>query len=253
MRLFLGVFRLIVMVKKLISFSLIIGSVVFAFLIMNANPVSITLEGKINDSSLIEESENYLKTPDLAAEENSTEELVKKIAEELVNLNPNGPFTSENQQWINVEKPEDLINRVLSEELASFNPATLRASVDASIFNVSHDSAEGGKDYAQSFQATVIEVLSNINSGRELEIEKIPKIVTAYNELAKKLGNLPVPANLVAVHKKGVELLLTQRNILQKISEIDSDPAAAIIAIHLMPVVEKEIEDFNGELMKLNS
>lgn len=242
------------MFKKIISFSLIIGSVVFAFLIITSEPETVTITAPKNNPANLKTasvSDNLVPTDETAysAEKNSTEELTARIAEELVNLNPDGPISADNQQWINIEKPEELVSKVLARELESFNPATLRAKVNLSELNVV--TTESESDYERNFQKAIIENIGKTNNGQDLATTEIPKIINSYEKLAAELYKMAVPKNLATLHQKGLELLLTQKNIFEVINNYEADPAKAVIAIQLMPTVEKEIKDFSGELERL--
>lgn len=238
--------------KILISTAIVILGIAGVFLVVqNSTPLHIQ-ESQTNSQNNNFVSQNPL-VQNAASEENLTELLAKQIGQRLVENNPMGPETIEDQEWLNVPEPENIAQDLLLEAAQKFNPESLKPDIKDGDLKISQDnSKEALANYILNFQKIVREAADKIPItlfSEELTLSGIIQLSDIYTETIGKFYKLTVPSSALQIHRKQIELLTVKRNIFEKIENYQEDSMTTILAVQEL---EKNDSEFNSlsEMLK---
>lgn len=242
--------------KNFTSWVLIVGSLTFALLIIFEQPKPTP----INEKTISKVPKNSIEQPKSLNHEsasvnqfNFTENVAKKISEELLDLNPEGPTTIEDRQWLNVNKPEDVVNKVIEESIANFDFRILRPEIKIADLKIIPDSGKTAiENYIKTYkEITSANLLKPPTQNYEATISDLSDLFESYKKTIALLYEVKVPKEIIAIHQQGLTILETQKNILEKIINSENDPVTAIIAASFLPTTNKEMASFQEKIDKL--
>ena len=241
---------------KIVSLILLIGSITFGLLMifgtskLNQQNDEATLKTLSAALSQHEDSQNSIIS---APENNITEEFIgkasEKIAGEVIAMNPDGPQTIENEQWLNIPDPEALANKIFQEKLVNFDVNQLQSTVQLADLKIVSNSELSVKNYIQNLQNILSAYLILIPT--QPSAEDIDNIYSSYQKAVPILYAMEVPESAASVHQQAIALLETRKNIFEKFANAENDPLAALLALNLLPDMNQKISDFNGKINKL--
>jgi hypothetical protein len=171
---------------------------------------------------------------------NLSEVIAKKIANEFVVANPNGSITVSGKNYVNVPKPEELTNDLLTEAQKNFDPNSLVPAIKDSDIKISEDnSKEALVNYFTSFNTIILSNGKNlpsniISSDVNIQSSDFLKLVDVYNSTIKDLYSLTVPRAALNIDKKEIELLTTEKNIYQNLANLNQDPLTANLSLNVL-------------------
>jgi hypothetical protein len=192
--------------------------------IINNNPVGTEMVAPASSSSTV----------------NLSEVIAKKIASEIAAANPNGSITVSGKNYVNVPKPEELTNDLLTEAQKNFDPNSLVPTIKDSDIKISEDnSKEALVNYFTAFNTIILsngkKLPSNlISSAANIQSSDFLKIVDVYNSTIKDFYNLTVPRAALNIDKKEIELLTTEKNIYQNLANLNQDPLTANLSLNVL-------------------
>lgn len=241
---------------KIVSLILLIGSITFGLLMvfgtskLNKQNDEATLKTLSAALSQHDNSQNSIIS---APENNITEEFIgkasEKIASEIIAMNPEGPQTIENEQWLNIPNPEVLANKIFQEKLISFDVNQLQSAVQLADLKIVSDSKLSVKNYIQNLQNILSAYLTDIPA--QPSAEDINNIYSSYQKVVPILYAIEVPKSAASIHQQAIVLVETRKNIFEKFVNSENDPLAALLALNLLPDMNQKISDFNGKINKL--
>jgi len=225
----------------IISLSIVGSALLFAgFLMVHANPALENKELSANINETVRPLSESLQILPKNTEPNATEAIAKQIAQELIAKNPNGPSLLDGKSAIESIDPETLLNDVLAEELARFNPEDLQPIISVEELNLLNDNSKVALE-------TYFKGLRNI-----LAQSKIDSTITSFNaqeflafsknlqEITDALYSLPVPVMLAPFHADELSLIEAQKNIFKRAAYASEDPLSAYLAIQMLPSINEE-------------
>ena len=250
---------IIKMLRKLISIGLLVGSLVFASLIIfNKSETSNSLTTNTEPAFKIQDSQLPTAQTDkklVASKDNSTSQISKSIAQEILARNPNGPELVDQQSSISVPDPETIVDKYLADGISNFNINDLKGSVNNAKLNVIADkSPEAIKNYFRDFRDILNNNFQSLKIDTDnLSFEKISQLVSAYNQAIKEFYILPVPQTLFAIHKEQISLMTAQRNIFSILENYNEDPLKALLAIQAFESIQKEVTALKTTVFNLTN
>ena len=242
------------MTKKLISGILIIGSLTFAGLLIFDAGQSVyeNRQSEIAGAPQSQKSENieslsYRRQPGI---NNNTEELAKKISEEIVALNPEGPQEIQGESWLNASEPKDLANKLFEEGIANFDIESLRPDVKVTNFKITPNDPLATQEYLRNLKK-ILAGLANPPQNGTPSLADLNNLFLSYQKIIPELYQLKVPTDIALIHRQGGVALETQKNILEKLLRAEEDPVTAILAAQLLPIINDEVKDFEKKIEEL--
>lgn len=239
--------------KKFIAFSLIIGSLVFAVLIF-------TSESPTSSITKIAEKISGEAIPQISTslKPNSTEELAEKISQALGELNPEGPQTIQNEDWLNVPKPEEIVEKYVKEGIENFKYEELKPLVLMEKLKVIEDNSPLAVEaYLKNFQDILKRNFQNLNIDFSiLSSSDFINLITAYDKAIEEFYGLATPKNLLTIHREEIQLLGAQKNIFIYLKNYEQDPLASLLALQANEQIDNELaalkETIGGLINKYN-
>ncbi|MEK9186349.1 MAG: hypothetical protein AAB885_02050 [Patescibacteria group bacterium] len=235
--------------SKVISICLAVGSLVVAGLIIFDNPISVTqksLSFEIQNSETINSISQLLIT-----ESNSTEEIAKKLTEDIIAKNPNGPETGNDGGLLSLSNPDKIISEMLADSLSKFDYDSLKPDIsDKEMIILSADDEKSRTSYLESLNEIVSDELSSLP--KQPEVDQFGAIAAAYDRAVKKLYNLPVPKSFSSIHKETVRLFFAQEKIFSYIADYQNDPLTALLSLQATDLVSEELAALNDKFNSLN-
>lgn len=230
--------------KKIIPGILLISSLTFAGLIIfnspelpntNIQKSQITNEIKTTRVEALNHSLSENQQTRTQTQANATQKVIEKIAHEIVT----------EPQLTDID-PNQLIGRVFEEGIANFDIKSIRPEVNLFSLNIgSENNQQAIKTYAQNFKKIVAEnTLYSTTDNKKATLEDLNFLLISYKEILPELYKLAVPPSVATIHRDGIIVLETQKNILEKLVNAEQDPVAAILAMKLIPEVNQEIINF---------
>ena len=176
---------------------------------------------------------------------NLTDILTQKIEESIGKENTEGFKTLNGQTLISAPKPEQLVEELIAEAQKNFDPESLRPKISDSSLKISEDnSREALIKYFASFNSILIEASKNIPKTlfdeNKMSISDFLKTKIVYEETANSFYGLTAPRSILDIHKKELELLLTKKNIFEKMANADQDPMTAFLAVDELLKIDLE-------------
>lgn len=234
--------------KKIISGILLIGSLTFAGLIILESPdlpdfvADISTETKTEQNNKTGGAPNY-QSPQIPSQPNTTQELVKRVVQEL-----------KDEPRLDSINPDELVNQIFEGGIANLDIKSIRPDVELSSLKIISDNSSAAiKNYARDFKNIIARNASYPSiENKDATISDLQLLLFSYKKILPELYQLTVPTSIALLHKEGITVLETQKNILEKLVNAEKDPIAAILAMELIPNVNQEIiAFFQDKLNKL--
>jgi len=258
---------------KVIGGILIIGLLVFVFLVIFGNSLEKSIEAvkpaKINISSRHSESvseSTKILNPRKASHgaqqvqddgegarndsewEEATERMGEKIAKSIVDLNVEGFTELNDQQFAKAFNPQKIVDEVLQQELGEIERLSAVGSkpvveIPATEI-ISNVTGEQKENYLRSVIRISEESKAGIVGLKISSSAHLEQLVEIYDQAADRLRRLSVPQELSSFHKEGISLLLWQASIWKKLANADDEPLEAIVALKQHEQVQRELQAF---------
>jgi len=242
--------------KKIIALFLLGGSALFAVLIITGQK---TLEIKIPkqlQATLTEtKNETLADVPALEAmlAENLTEQAVQGISEQIIKKNPYGIQEIEGQEWLSVISPEEAVEKYFTDAVEKFDISQLKTPADESKLVIINDTSRTTlESYLKNFQTILSSNFKGLAiSYANLTLPDISRLIAAYDAAIAKFYALPVPKNLLAIHKNQIALMNGQRNVFEALKNSDQDPLRAVLAAQANRELSQEFAVINKTLQDI--
>lgn len=231
--------------KTTIGWGLIIGSIFFSFLIFKEHTTSIPQPVTSSGSKTESVSSQSLKLT-----ENSTKEIAKTIAEEIIKKNPSGPTGTDGASGISTLNPEELANKVLAQQIENIDLTDFEPQVNFSAIKISPLSDKSAlENYLKNFQT----ILKNNFSGLAVDfknpaLEDFQKLSASYEKTVAQFYTLIVPQKLAAVHAEQIRLMSIQEAIFANLAQYEIDPMKALVAIQLSKEVDSGLNNLKTQV-----
>ncbi len=235
--------------KKIIALSLLGGSIAIGILIIRDSHPKFSLP----ESNLTAKSES---PNDLAVSEpvnvavNTTSEIAKNIAEELIKKNPDGPVDLDSGKGIGAVKPEELAGKVLSDQFSKLDLSDFNPQVNFSALRVVNSANKANSEnYLKNFQA----ILKNNFAALDIDFghptsEDFKRLAGAYQKSVSEFYSLLVPQGLASIHSEQIRLMSVQKSIFNSLAGYEEDPMKALVAIQLSKEVDKKLADLKSQI-----
>lgn len=218
------------MIKKIIAFIVISGALAFAGLLIigkNYNPNSVKKESPPK----LEIANDFVLPKNFNADaKNSTNELVKKISEELA-ANPPGSLD-----------PNKVVETYITDGVKSFSQQSLRPEIKTSDLKViTNTSPQIIENYLAGFE----NIMKNNFTGISIPLNDSASpnwdtLQKTYDKTIAELYNLPVPQNFADIHRQEISLLTAQKKIFEYIRNYKNDPMQAWLAVSANQKLDQE-------------
>ncbi|MEK7478733.1 MAG: hypothetical protein AAB626_02300 [Patescibacteria group bacterium] len=185
---------------------------------------------------------------------NLTDIITAKIGADIASKNAGGGLiTSSGNQFIAASKPEQMATDLISEAQKNFNPETLRPTIKESDLKITTDNTnEGFTKYFNSLNQIVAAAAKKIPAGfinpEKISINDFKTTALVYGDFVQNLYGLSVPSQLVAIHKKQLELTVFKKNILERVANAEQDPLTAIISIDSLLKIDREFAKLKEDM-----
>lgn len=219
------------MIKKIIAFTVLSGALAFAVLLIvgkSYNPHSV----KTEKPPKLEVTNDPISPKNLSESDvkNTTNELVKNISRELA-ANPPGSLD-----------PDKVVEEYIAEGIKNFSHQTLKPEIKTGDLKIiANTSSQLVENYLTSFENILetnfagVSVPLNDYDSQEWDI-----LQKTYDKTIAEFYNLPVPQNLVNVHRQEISLLMAQKKIFEYIRNYKNDPLQAWLAISASQNIDQE-------------
>ncbi|MDO8430020.1 MAG: hypothetical protein Q7S73_01470 [bacterium] len=185
---------------------------------------------------------------------NLTTLFTNKLAQTIVEANPNGPEILDGEPWLNTPDPDQISNDLITEAQKNFDPKSLRPIIQNSDLKISTDNSKAALiNYLLAFNKIIDdaagkfppEIFTDPSSVNTKTFEILANIYQSSFDEFKKIG---VPSSVLAIHKKEMGLLGTSANIYKNIKNYQEDPMVAILATQELGGLQKEFTALSEEL-----
>lgn len=168
---------------------------------------------------------------------NATNELAKKIAEELLKQNPEGPAVLEDKSWLSVLTPEELVKNL------DFDPQDFRPVIKKEKIRIAAlDDKTATQTYLKNFQEILGKHWVNLD-GVDFDI-----LIAKLEATLADFYLLETPPSLTAIHQKEIELLTLEAALFEKLKNYEADPLEAILAANAYPGLAEEFEKLKADI-----
>ncbi|MCX6765433.1 MAG: hypothetical protein NT136_00455 [Candidatus Moranbacteria bacterium] len=220
------------------------------------------------ESNSNEESGNITATNE---EKNLTEELSQQIAASVNNLTP------ENQE-ITLENIDAIINNALQQntnelDLPEIDKSTIKikkqnysklsesarlekerqdaleylTALSYILVNNSPEEIKSPDDLNEASSAFSSKVTSAISSGN---FSYLDSLVKKESEVLEQLEEVEVPANLIEIHKRGLQLALLAPQLEQEVKPEQDDPVANIVSLSKIGGFMEFVSQLSGDVQQ---
>lgn len=148
-------------------------------------------------------------------------------------------------------EPEEIANQFFDQQFKNkiedfnyekFKPAILTENLRV-IYKTDKQLSE---NYLKNFKKILDDSAVNIqNQLKNPNLSDSSQLISFYQQTIESLYQLPVPENLLEIHKKELALLETQKRIFELTQNYEQDPLQAMLAFQAQ-------ENLNAEFMELN-
>lgn len=203
-------------------------------------------------SILSEKVPTIAKNPDSNSLE-TEQEISKKIAASILELNPEGPIDFDNEKVIKALNPETIANNLVRQELEKIEELDLGLD-DIQINDIktikSSDPALAA-DYFKNFQ----KILKNNFSGGEISWNNFATndfnlLINAHQQAINEFYRLETPISLADIHKEQILLLTKQTILLTRLRDAEIAPLEAMAAIQKMGIVNAEFNNLKDKVLR---
>ena len=194
-----------------------------------------------------------IETISAGSSKNLTDILTQKIEESIGKENTEGFRTLNGQTLINAPKPEQLVEDLIAEAQKNFDPESLRPKISDASLKISEDnSREAFIKYFESFNKILLEASKNIPKTlfdeNKMSISDFLKTKVVYEQATNSFYGLTAPRSLLDIHKKELELLLTKKNVFEKMANADQDPMTAFLAVDELLKIDLEFATLKADI-----
>ena len=214
-------------------------------------------EKTTSTSSLVIEENNPvgIEVVNTNTSKNLTNILTQKIEENIAKENTAGFRVLDGETLINAPKPEQMVEDLILEAQKNFNPESLRPKVNDADLKISeNDNNESFIKYFESFNKILIEASENIPmtlfDENKMDISDFLETKEVYEQTSNNFYDLTVPRPILNIHKKEIELLLTKKNIYEKMANADEDPMTAFLAVDELLKIDLEFATLKIDIGK---
>lgn len=173
--------------------------------------------------------------------------LADKIAGELNRLNPNGPSLIDGKPAIAALKPEDLANKLISEEFKNFDYGEFKQPVDPKKLLILGDASPAAvQKYIRETESVIKRMLNDAAASQASSppsVQDLSVFVEILDAASAKLYLIPTPKTLASWHGEEIALLNTEIRIFKALTDFDSDPLKALRAYAALPIMQNEADD----------
>ena len=222
------------------------------FYIKNQNNSPASAGSKIGDLS-----NNII--PSIKLPKNLTYELAASIVEDIISANTENSNTQiENppqEQALMMPDPEKIAEEFIKNGIIEAS----RNITDTAKPNLKL-SADNGKESIMSYLNEIQEIINNnlkgqsligvleeINANNGQGVEKLTPIINAHEIAASQIEEKPVPSGLKNLISEEIRLLRITANILKPLTNVESDPLAAIAATQQFVAVMQNWQDLQNK------
>ena len=241
----------IVCFASLLALLLIVGKNQLTPSVKNQTPPKFQAEEKpVAENSAVQPKKNsataFSKVPPAAvtaARNNAEETLPNALQQEnqatissiLQNLEP--------EEIANQFFDQQLKNEIENSSYEKFKPAILTENLRI-IYKTDDQLSE---NYFKSF-VKIIDTGSVSVQGqlKNPALSDLSQLISSYQQIIESLYQLPVPENLLGIHKKELVLLETQKKIFELMQDYQDNPLQALLAFQAQ-------ENLNAEFVELKN
>lgn len=144
---------------------------------------------------------------------------------------------------------EELTSQILSAAAEHFKPEELRPTVKLQELIISKSETTG--DRLRYFEKLREVVQKNIGGSLRSGIPTLNDVVVLRDNLEqviKDLYALPAPPSLADWHRREVELIKAQYNVVSAVADARHDPLRALVALQFWQALNDEFASFNRDL-----
>lgn len=243
--------------KKIIALGIIAASLTTGVLIIGLQNDSSEIAVKEKSSEVLSDhADNHigdsLAIPDsLSGSKNITRDLSEKIGKEIIARNPDGPSLIDNDEWVKALDPEEVINKLLADDIENFNYKDLIPSINLNELKVAGESnSQLTEHYLENFKSILENNFQDLSfNWKNPDYKDFNGLITAYEKAIVEFYQLPVPKNLAPIHQKEIALLKAQKTIFENIKNYQSDPVLALLSIQANGQIDQEFARLKKELL----
>ena len=227
-------------IKRMFAGLLVLGSAVFAIMIIFQNPSKPSLKNKVFEYESLP-----TQSPVSANDYNKTfQDISKAIATELAKANPQGPTVIDGQEGVATVEPEKVADIILAQgfqsvDLKDFDPDVLLS--DLKIIKTGDKLL--AENYLKNFRA-ILEKNFSV-SGIDFQNPKAENwrsLAKIYQKAIDQFYSLNVPENLATLHQRQIKLMTIQKNIFESLANYENDPFKAFIAASALKETENQLQ-----------
>ncbi len=232
--------------KKYIALIFLSGAILGSFILLKPktlskniavnNPPAENSEKKVSFESIqtlasINGDSSGIETPE--KNPNITAEIGKKIAQEFLDKNPQGPETIDQQKVINTSDPENLALKLMDSKVSEtalnlFNPVIKPESLKIDSLNDNKTLENYLREFKKLIQTNFVGLSVDFSNPTIADFENL---TTRLNETIGGFYALRAPAPLFEMHREEIRLLTVQKNIFESLKNYETDPVLAMLAI----------------------
>jgi len=182
---------------------------------------------------------------------NLTDALTDKLTEKIVEKNPAGPLNPDGETTIVLPAQDELINQTLQEQLANFDPSSLRPIVSENSLTTAETSSDTDRiDYFLSLRKIIAK-----NMTTDSPITQFPQptelllISKKYKNTMAELSALKIPKDLIDIHIQSLELFGTQANAFELLAGYEEDPLKAMLAVEIQKSIAQEASELHEKML----
>ena len=225
--------------KKIIALGIIAASLTAGVLIIGSqsNPSEVAAPEKSSD-----EPEMFSLPASSSISKNITRDLSEKIGKEIIARNPEGPALINNDEWVKALDPEEVINKLLADDIENFNYKDLMPSINLNELKIaSEPNPQLTKQYLKNFQSILKNNFLDLSfNSKNPDYADFNRLIAAYEKTIAEFYNLATPQELAAVHQKEIALLNAQKTIFENIKNYKNDPVLALLSIQANGQIDQE-------------
>lgn len=199
----------------------------------------------IAKSPIIPRFETIPKKSAVLSQTNITEEVAQRIAQEIIEKNPEGPNTDEQTGLVTVD-PEVLVQDVIAQAFEEVKIEDLRPNITLADLVIIKSSE---KALAEQYFSNLNKIIgSNFTAGISVNWENpaqtnFAALINAYAISMSESMAVAVPEDLAQLHREYVTLLGAEKNTLTLIKNYEIDPAQATVAIEAGDIFTRELAE----------
>lgn len=226
--------------QKIIALSIIISALMLSGLLVFRN---LDHELKFGFPVTTKPTETVI----LGTQENSTKNIAQKIAKSFIEENPSGPMSPEGELGIFAKNPEEIVDEILSASTDETTQKVLSPKLHFEDLKTIKNAS--GKDIAFYFSSRE-GIIASANQrvkerGASLSSPSVSNL-TVFLEVTSRaiseLYNLPVPEEVLPIHKEQIRLLAIQEKIFENLVNYERDPMAASVSVSLLFSMTEDLE-----------